>query len=247
MISPVFFTACKKEDAVPPSANSASSGNSDDITRAELPGVYKLTSGNTNLVLRPGPNQGADAWVQSYEYDPTYADANTATSFEIKLQAWTINGGFINLREFIKFTGLSQIPDTSRVISAKLFLYGLDSDDPFFPTGNSYYPGSPYNFYGENGCYVERVIQDWNENTITWNNQPLITQKNRTEIPASTSQWNYNVALDVTQLIKPMVKYSRNYGLRISLKSETPYHSIGFYSSDANDAKKRPKLVVTYR
>lgn len=244
LMSAVLFNACKKENAVPASTNLLSV---DNITDADEAGIYRTELGNTKLVLRPGPADGLDAWVQWYEYDPTYADANTATSFEIKVESWTISGGVINLREFVKFAELSEIPDTSHIIEAKLFLYGLDFDDPYFPQGNSYYPGSPYNIYGENSCYVEKVIEDWNENTITWNNQPLITQKNRATLAASTSQWNYNTTVDVTQFVKAIVKSSKNYGFRISMISETPYHSIGFYSSDASNAKQRPKLVITYQ
>ena len=244
LISAVLFTACNKENSTPALKNSLIT---DNITDADEAGIYKTATGNTKLVLRPGPADGLDAWVQWYEYDPTYADANTATSFEIKVESWTISGGVINLREFIKFAGLSEIPDTSHIVEAKLFVYGLNSDDIYFPQGNSYYPGSPYNIYGENSCFVEKVVEEWNESTITWNNQPLITQKNRAILAASTSQWNYNTTIDVTQPVRAMVKSSKNYGFRISMTSESPYHSIGFYSSDASNSKLRPKLVITYK
>jgi len=244
LISPVLFTACKKESTIPAHGNSVTS---DNISDADEPGVYKTASGNMKLVLRPGPKEGLDAWVQWYEYDPTYADGNTAESFEVKLESWTIGGGFINLREFLKFAGVSEIPAASSIVSAKLFLYGLDPGDIYFPEGNSYYPGSPYNAYGDNSCYIERVVENWDENTITWNNQPLINEKGRVTIAPSTSQWNYNSAVDVTQLVKAMVKNSRNYGFRIRMVNETPYHSVGFYSSDATNAKQRPKLVVVYQ
>ena len=241
-LSPLLFVSCKKE-AINTPENSVTS---DNISDADAPGIYKTASGGTKLVLRPGPKEGQDAWVQWYEYDPSYADGNTATSWEIKVESWTINGGVINLRELIKFAALSQIPDTTNIVSAKLFLYGFDSD-PYFPQGNSSYPGSPYNSYGDNACYVERVVSDWDESTVTWNNQPLITEKNRATLAPSTSQWNYNTSVDVTQLVKTMVKNSRNYGFRINLQNETIYRAIAFYSSDATDATKRPKLVITYQ
>jgi len=243
LLGTVLFSACKKEDLQPASTNSISS---DNISDADEAGIYKTASGNTKLVLQPGPAAGQDSWVQWYEYDPTYADANSATSFEIKVESWTISGGVVNLREFIKFSRISEIPDTSHIISAKLFLYGLDPGDPYFPQGNSYYPGSPYTSYGENVCYIEKVVNDWNESKITWNNQPLITERNRVIIPASTSQWNYNIGINVTKLVQASVR-NTNYGFRISMENETPYHSVGFYSSDASNAKQRPKLVIVYQ
>jgi hypothetical protein len=243
LISTSLFTACKKENLQPASTNSLST---DNIADADEAGIYKTASGNTKLVLQPDATAGQDAWVQWYQYDPTYADANTATSFELKVESWTIGGGVINLREFIKFSDLSQIPSTSSIIGAKLFLYGLDPGDQSFPQGNSYYPGSQYNSYGENACYVDRVVSDWDENTITWNNQPLINEKNRAILAASTSQWNYNASIDVTKLVQAAVRIS-NFGFRISMENETPYHSIGFYSSDGSNPRQHPKLVIVYK
>lgn len=243
LISTSLLPACEKENLQPASTNSLST---DNIADADEAGIYKTPSGNTKLVLQPDATTGQDAWVQWYAYDSTYADGNTATSFEIKVESWTIDGGLINLREFIKFVDLSQIPNTSQIVGAKLFLYGLNPGDQTFPQGNSYYPGSPYNIYGENSCYVDRVVSDWDESTITWNNQPLINEKNRAILDASTSQWNYNTSVDVTKLVQAAVR-SSNYGFRISMENETPYHSIGFYSSNGSYPKLRPKLVIVYK
>jgi hypothetical protein len=244
-VIPVFFIACKKENATSPSANSIIS---DDITDADAAGVYKTTSGRTKLVLQPGSADGQDSWVESYEDDASYADHNFATAYQLRSSVWTINGGKIYSRSLIKFPGLAQISSSSQIVEAKLFLYGLDPNDPYLPQGNSYYPGSPYNDYGPNDVYVQGVTSAWDQNTVTWNNKPSSTPKEESVIPASTKQWNYNPSVDVTNLVKQMVKQPlNNNGFMLILHDETIYHSMGFYSSDAGKPQKRPKLVVVYR
>ena len=80
------------------------------------------------------------------------------------------------------------------------------------------------------------------------NNQPAVTETNKVAIPASTSQWGYEVQdIDVTNMVKDMVTNATNNGFCIMLQNEVFYRSVTFASSDNADAAKRPKLVITYQ
>jgi Calx-beta domain/Secretion system C-terminal sorting domain len=204
--------------------------------------------------FRPGPAEGIDAQVvkivgcnpgnpNAESGNGNYADWN-----ELNMSQWTYNGlgcGEGTIRSFIKFAQLNTIPSGAVIQSAKLSLYGLASNLTG-PQGNSYYPGSPYNSYGENKCWIQKVTSDWNENTLTFNNQPPTTSLNQAEIPASTSQFSSNALnIDVTQLVKDIMA-GQNYGFMIRQQIEQYYRNVGFSSSDATDSTRWPKLEVTY-
>lgn len=89
----------------------------------------------------------------------------------------------------------------------------------------------------------------WDENTVTWNTQPTTTNVNEATIPASTSRWNYDVSVNVTSLVETMLENrgGKNDGFMLRFTDESVYKSMEFYTSEASDATKRPKLVVTYR
>jgi hypothetical protein len=209
------------------------------------------------LTLQPGPTDGQDARpmaVQDCVSGASVANAANATSGgleDLAVSAWTFNSNGCSTgqyRSFLKFTGLSVIPQNANIISVKLSLYGVTSSLSS-PQGNSYYPGSSYNSFGTNECWIKRVTGDWNEATLTWNNQPAATDLNRVSIPASTSQWGYNVIdLDVTNMVKEMVNNANsNFGFVLMHQIEQYYRSVTFGSSNNVDPAKRPKLVVVYQ
>jgi hypothetical protein len=152
-------------------------------------------------------------------------------------------------RTYFKFNAVSTIPATAEVISAKLSLYGLPSgESESTQEGNSTYPGSPYTSYGSNAAWLKRVTGDWDATTLTWNNKPGTTDVNRVEVPASDKRWNYNTLdIDVTNLVKDMVKNNQNYGFSLEQKNELVYKALVFGSNKTADQSVRPKLVIVYR
>jgi hypothetical protein len=147
-------------------------------------------------------------------------------------------------RTYLKFIGLDGMPDSAIILSAKLSLYGITVGTAS-PQGNSGYPGSPYNL--DNNCWLQRVLVDWNPDSLTWNNAPPVTGTNEVSVPASNSQWNYSVTdLDVTNLVNDQLN-TENFGFIIALQTEQIYRSLSFASCKVSDSTLRPKLVVTYR
>jgi hypothetical protein len=201
------------------------------------------------LTTQPGPNDGQDCIVSYRTLDPQFASTNQNVNPDFGAWYWTFNAegdGEGPGRAYVKFPQLSEIPQTATIKSAKLSLYGV-SVGGAMPQGNSYYPGSGYNAYGDNKGWLKRVLANWDETTITWNNMPATTDAGEVEVAASTSQWNYSVTdLDVTQLVKEMVANNQNYGFSFQMQVEQIYRSMVFGTSENADATKRPKLVVVY-
>jgi hypothetical protein len=201
------------------------------------------------LILRPDSTTGQDSYVSKVLDDSADGNANLNFTHELIMSRWTFSqfgGDSGTQRSYLRFDSLSKIPTTATVISATLYLYGEDPDSSAsFPYGNSYYPGSPN---PTNSVVVEAVTGGtWQQNTITWNNAPAASSALQDSIPASTSEYNYNVSVDVTNLVKPMVSSpAANYGFMLRLITENIYREMQFSTCEAYDSTKRPMIVVNY-
>jgi hypothetical protein len=245
---PFFFFSCKKDSNCP--VSNAPRTSSDEISDADAPGIYTTMSGYTKLVLQPGEGVGQDTWIDFFngEDSALYNNDNAGSIDQFKCNVWTMLGGVVKERTLIRFDELSQVPSQSQLIEAKMFLYGLSESPIHLPQGNSYYPGSPYNVYGPNDIYVQKITSPWDENSVTWNTRPSTTVEAESLIPPSKSQWNNNTSVDVTKMVRYFVNNSSvNYGFMLSFTNENIYRSMGFCSSENSDASKRPKLVILYK
>lgn len=198
-------------------------------------------SSNT-ITFQHGPNDGNDAYVIALASDPAWANGNTNsnpnTFRELSASAWTNGGALVVTRSFFSFK-LTDIPADAEITSAKLSLYGVATSN-VSPQGNS----------GDNRILLQRVLDNWNESTITWNTQPMITTEGQIELPPTTSDFNFSYTdINVTQLVKAMKLLSpeKTAGFCIRLKDEAVYRSLALASSDHEDASKRPKLEIQYR
>jgi len=204
------------------------------------------------ITFQPGPEEGQDCLVAYRETDnELYASSNHKPNPDITAIRWTYdadNAGQGTNRTYIKFALPLKLPSLDSIVirSAKISFYGIDKGVAA-PLGNSYFPGSPYESFGENKAWLQRVLEDWNDSTITWNNMPATSSENQVAIPASTSQWNEDALdIDVTDMVKAMILEKKPFGFCLRLQDETIYRSILFASSEAEDETKRPKLVVEY-
>ena len=189
------------------------------------------------LELRPDGATGKDARVHSI-----FPDTNTGTDACLRAQAWTWQGRPGALRSFIQFD-LTSIPSDAAVTSAKMSLYADTCDGITTLTAS-------------NASALRRVTSAWDENTVTWNNQPSTTTQNQvllSEIPhpvnpnESKLHQDYPGEIDVTNLVIDMVANpAANFGFMFGLQKEQFYSLMSFSSSDATDPNLRPKLVVTY-
>jgi len=228
-----FIVSCKKETVSKPVAQQ--SLVSEDET-AEV-SVSALDVTTTKLVLKPY-KAGQDTYLTFWNGDPAWANSTGDWAQELSMCSWTISGLNMAVRSYLRFDKIALIPAGAQITSAKLFLYSKGSSISA-PQGNS----------GDNACKIEWLTGGtWDEATLTWNTQPAVTTADASIIPASTSQWGYNVRVSVTQMVKAMAADpSKNYGFRISLINESIYRSLIFASSENSNPALRPKLVIEYQ
>lgn len=144
---------------------------------------------------------------------------------------------------FVTFP-IDQIPPGKVIQSAALILHHW---------GNS----GPSNLVEDSIIHVFSIAEDWNENTLTWNNAPMALENldhiripkvectnssNMMNWPCSPRTWDVGRA--VTQA------YQQGQPVRLALySSDTAMHSGKFFtSSDTQDWNEsgRPTLIVTY-
>ncbi len=187
----------------------------------------------TTLTLQPNATQGKDAYFKILT-----PNLNQGTHQDFAGIAWT-NGGTPTVARSVIDFDLNQIPQNAQIISAKLSLY----HNPTSPnnSGSHSLPGS------NNACYLQRVTSQWDEFTVTWNNQPTTTSTNQVTIPASTSTNQSYPNIDVTNLVQDMIDYpSTSFGFMIKLQNESYYKALLFASSDNANPNLHPKLIITY-
>jgi len=125
---------------------------------------------------------------------------------------------------------------TNTVIkNAVLYLFAFNSPD-----------GQHSQLDGSNASVIQRITQEWDENTVTWNNQPATTEVNQVNVPASSAP-DQNYEINVTQLIQDIIYDPENgHGLMLKLETESYYRSLIFASSDNPDTSLHPKLVIEF-
>lgn len=189
------------------------------------------------LSLQPG-SEGKDAYIHNN------STTNMGYHVDFNCMAWTSSGNSVFVRSLIDFD-FSLIPDNTIIKSAKLSLYnnpnslnnsGKHSEASVYPTTG-----------GDNGAYLKRITSSWEENLVTWSNQPTTTSTNQVLIPASTNSHQDYIDIDITTLLQDIINNkSTSYGLMLTLKTEVNYRALIFASSDNSDATKHPKLIIEY-
>ena len=172
-----------------------------------------------------------DAYIDSRLDDNNYGGHPDFPSL-----AWTNGGTEVIGRGLINFD-FSQIPTGAVILSAKLSLYSYDS-----PGNQSHSSQS-----GSNESVLKRITSAWDENSVTWNNQPTTTELNQVFLPESIASIQDYIDLDVRNLVQDIIENpSEGFGFQLSLKEEAFYRKMIFASSDNMDESLHPKLEIVY-
>lgn len=191
-----------------------------------FPGYY-FTNQSKNVeaasvVIQPGPGTNTDSYVFPMAPNTNYG---TATFFEA--------GCTVPLTwSYLQFN-LSSIPAGSNVSSANLELY--------------YYGWWGGVDVAEN-LSLYKVLANWNELAITWNNKPADSGAAETTTSIGNSSQYGWYSFNITSLVSQWVSGSAsNYGLVIKDAGGCPIVGKKFYSSDeVGNPTLRPKLTVAY-
>ena len=187
-----------------------------------------------NLTLQPDATEGKDGRIKE-----NFPDQNFANHPELIAETWTNNGQWRIIRSCIDFD-LSSIPDYANVLSARFSLY----HNPTSIVANSLHSTDG----GSNESYIRRIVEPWDEATLTWNTQPAAVSINQVLIPESSMGNQDYLNIDVTQLVADIISEpNERYGFMLRLIDEGDnYKRLIFASSDHADPNLWPKLEIDY-
>ncbi len=186
-----------------------------------------------SVILNP-PNGGLkDALVANET-----PNSNWGTHLNTEATTWTCSSVLCNGRTLFQFD-YSIIPPGSIIHTAEFKLFA-DVNAVNCITGQPTYGAN-------NQGYVRRITQSWDENTITWNNQPSYTAVGEVLVPASTSTAQ-DYTIDVTTMVQDFVNDpSNDFGFILMLDDETNYYkSLIFGSNDNPDTSLSPRMLISY-
>ena len=190
-----------------------------------LPSIFSQKT----IVLQPGPEDGKDTKINS-----AFPDYNWGTNPNLVACAWSYEGVFGIGRALVRFD-LSIIPSGAQIIDARLTLFY----DPDAANGEQ---------YGENASYIEKIIENWDDLSATWENQPFSTGAGAVFIPRTKNFSQDLTDIDVTEFVSGWVlDPETNFGFMHRMVTEELYCSLVYSSSNHPNSDKRPKLVVQYR
>ena len=150
--------------------------------------------------------------------------------------AWTIGGKEMICRSLIQFD-LSKIPIDAIVLKANLNLYAS------IVTTNSKHSTSG----GSNEAILQKILEPWDESTVTWNNQPKTTETGQVLLLESIKLLEHYTDIDVRDMVQDMVSFPEsNHGWMFRLVNEQYYRSMCFVSSDFGKKELRPELEVVF-
>lgn len=198
--------------------------------------IHFIAFAQTTLTLQPGANVGNDASLGSHT---NYNTENNNYGTNIYLNSYCIpgaTGGQNTNRAVIEFD-LSSIPSGATIVSADLTLYGA-----------GYINSTLTGHFGNNTSTLSRITSSWSEMGVTWNTAPTTTSVNQVTMPQSTSA-SQDYVNNVTAMVQDMINSpSTSFGFYFAMVTENPANPAGllFYSSDASDSTKWPKLVIVY-
>jgi gliding motility-associated-like protein len=189
-----------------------------------------IANTQTTVIFQPDSACGKDAVIGNL-----VPNANHGTHPDFLACAWTNAGNPSSCRSLISFD-LTTIPAGATIIQATLELFHYASP---LNAGHS-------NMSGPASCWLERIIQPWGENTVTWNNQPITSGVNQLNVPAPTSM-TQNYSINVFALVNDILNDPANsFGFELRLQNESYYRSLLFASSDMSNSALHPKLTIVY-
>ncbi len=195
------------------------------------------------ISIQPNAKKGKDAFIFNLESQEGRFGATNTTNYGnskgLPSMEWTWDGDDGTIKSLIQFD-LFKIPENSKIKSAYLSLYFNVKEEGEMKENHSTLSGS-------NESWIEKITSDWDENTVTWNNQPTVSKNNRILLPTSKSETENYENIDITDLVQEMIKNpNENFGFMISMKRKTHYRRLMFASSDHKNKRSHPKLVITY-
>jgi hypothetical protein len=192
------------------------------------------------LELQPGPDEGKDVMISNLDPDKNFGDHRYFEATFITEPVLTV----MRSNESLIWFNMNALPKSATIRKIMLTLY---YDLPL--------PWDSTIFYPDNtgtvdwcGAVLQRITEPWEEDKVTWNNQPASTEANQVYIAPFILNCNF-ITVDVTRLYVPSasdVTAAPGYGMFFRLWPREWVPGLRFASSDYPIAAMRPKLTIYY-
>jgi hypothetical protein len=206
----------------------------------ENPLVLKIPGGpvvTRILFLQPGPDLGKDAMISNLEPDKNFGAYKYFEATYMTEPMLTV----IRTNRSLIFFDLNKLPKSAvikKVILKLTYDLPVPWDSTIFVTGNATSP--------KPAGILQQIIEPWEENTVTWNNQPKTTEVNQVFIQPFIKNANF-IEVDVTPLfVIPLANPLPNHGILFKLTANDRFKGFRFVSSDYPDSLMRPRLSIQY-
>lgn len=177
-------------------------------------------------VYQPSPEEGKDVLIAK-----AYPNNNYGSLDLLHMLSRIKNDSLDDDNRFLIRFEIKDMPKSALIDSAFINLYSNGKKHE-----------------GENSFLIQRITFPWADDGVTWSSQPTVVDDNQVMVSAfEESLQNYRV--NITPLIKDLVNNrERNYGFMFRLyEEEPPKKLLSFFSSNAKEKEKRPKLEIYFR
>lgn len=227
-----FMIKLASEESLYRSLVFASSDHADQSIHPSIEITYVTDPPMDSITLiQPNNETGNDASVFSL---PAKSVDNTDQS--LVSMVWEQGHGWVIGRSFIGFD-LSEINPNHTITYAELSLFHDSTSQVEGHIDNG----------GLNELVISRIIAEWNDIDLSWENQPLTTEDNQVLVTSSNISNQDYLDINVTELVKDMSVIESSFGFSIQLADETTHgydRNVVFASSNHSNSNLHPKLVV---
>ena len=207
----------------------------------ESPIVLKIPMENQwqTLVLQPGPDDGKDAMITNLDPDKNFGGYKY---FEATFLSEPVLTVMRSNRSLIWFDR-NALPKSANIRKVTLQLF-YDLPVPFDTTYlTDVAPDPGIAWYG--GVF-QQIVEPWEEDKVTWNNQPQTIMANQVFLSPFIRNVNF-IIVDVTSLFVPVQEVAAaNYGILFKLWPTERFPGFRFASGDFPVELMRPRLTIYY-
>lgn len=197
-------------------------------------------------VLQVNVNKDAVIYKSQKVGNEYIANSYYGDNERIIAETWTNGGWEYSLRGLLDIN-ISSIPSSATITDARLNLYSprpqsSNSDKQYstLSTGSS--------TYQPNDCFLSRIVAPWDENSVTWNNQPATRARNSVSLAQSSAYLQDYLNIDIKNVMQDMVQIPDSaFGLMLKLNTESIYRRMSFASSDHPDVRLHPNATIKYK
>lgn len=214
-------------------------------TTMEEPLIIRLSRLSSHvLTLQPGPEDGMDAMITNRDPNENFGNH---PNFEATFLSDSILTVMYSSKSLIRFHP-NELPKDARIEKVMMTLHF----DPAFPWDSIYYDSLIYyadpasSSFAWYGAVLQQVVEPWEEQKVTWENQPASIEANQVYISPIVYGTNF-LRINVTSLFIPMQEIAApNYGMMLRLWPSEQFPGFSFISSDHPVPEFRPKLEIHY-